>query len=387
MRDVVHKIGKAISTSAYLPDIEQMCEDGGFGRTFEFDHVTRVAGRSDLVRSDHIRPTYYHRYDMSFQTGPVIPAVINVSPKKTCKRFGFAPVDYRVWEGTTKGGRVGVSLNTACDAAFISNGTFRPIVGSSLINQAKANAFSNARDDVADLGETLTDVARTNKLLVARVANLGEALLAAKRRNWQAMRRHLGLSRTTLNDLPNRFLEYQFGWKPLVSDIISLVDDQAKAFKREGIITARGYAGDSVTSYGGYTTERGVEVGLIYKIDDATALGLSTYGLSNPLLTGWQAFRYTFLIDWILPVNDWLQALGGIKGTEFVSAYQTSFVKGSGNIRVNEFGGVTGDCSGKSFAMRRVKLNANTARPGVSLSPKFNIDRAASALALLAQRR
>ena len=64
-----------------------------------------------------------------------------------------------------------------------------------------------------------------------RLAQLANAMLALKRGRWKQFKRHLGLDKSLkkpgahkFQDIPGLWLEYSFGWSPLVSDCYNILN-------------------------------------------------------------------------------------------------------------------------------------------------------------------
>lgn len=52
-----------------------------------------------------------------------------------------------------------------------------------------------------------------------------------------------------------------------------------------------------------------------YLVKDATLKSLAQCGISNPLLLGWELIPYSFVVDWLFPVGEYLSALDALNGT------------------------------------------------------------------------
>ena len=46
---------------------------------------------------------------------------------------------------------------------------------------------------------------------------------------------------------------------------------------------------------------------------------ISYYGLDNPTLAVWEAMPYSFVVDWFLPVGDYLSSLSAFNGIEVIN--------------------------------------------------------------------
>jgi len=115
------------------------------------------------------------------------------------------------------------------------------------------------------------------------------------------------------------WLEYQFGWLPLLSDIYSAVD-LYKNRLHEGMRVGRSY-----TTNGGFSVrsndstfkraERIRKYGPVAKaairtrVTNPNLRTLSEMGLLNPLSFAWDMLPYSFVVDWVLPISSILKSL------------------------------------------------------------------------------
>lgn len=52
-------------------------------------------------------------------------------------------------------------------------------------------------------------------------------------------------------------------------------------------------------------------------VTGAAIQAASQYGLNNPSLIAWELVPYSFVVDWFLPVGDYLERLGAFSGLKF----------------------------------------------------------------------
>ncbi|UJQ85226.1 MAG: maturation protein [Perrunavirus faecadaptatum] len=68
---------------------------------------------------------------------------------------------------------------------------------------------------------------------------------------------------------------------------------------------------------------RGVRTKVYYVIDLPGLREANRLGLINPLTLGWELVPYSFVIDWLLPVGNMLEAITATQGTQFISGTRT----------------------------------------------------------------
>lgn len=135
----------------------------------------------------------------------------------------------------------------------------------------------------------------------------------------------------------NSWLEFTYGWKPLMSDIFDSMTALSDVLHQVGYATQYGKA--RVWSeqekvfveriYGeSWIQERRVklfalcEVGVTYQLNDISKL--NAFGLTNPLLIAWELVPFSFVVDWFLPIGQALEQLNATHGLVFQKGYQTT---------------------------------------------------------------
>lgn len=181
-------------------------------------------------------------------------------------------------------------------------------------------------------GEIASDYKQTLSMLrkpFSGAADLTRKILSAKRRRLKL--------KSNLNDFTaftGAWLEYRYGWKPLILDCesaIKSVGDYAntKINRRLVARSSHGYSGQfsqdfvkvglgrwTMLSSSGVTIGSGKAVshaGVIYEqksvrnVPDAIVTNLGLQAKDVPA-TIWEVIPYSFVVDWFVGVGDWLQA-------------------------------------------------------------------------------
>lgn len=142
-------------------------------------------------------------------------------------------------------------------------------------------------------------------------------------------------------DIANQWLAMQYGWKPLFSDIYDLVNGFHKREKSipktfRASATARS-TGKSATAWAdafkvlggneGFATTTSVVKYMIRAFPDAALAEPAALGFTNPLVCLWEVTPWSFVVDWFLPVGNYLEQLTATHGWIFYDGCQTTLTK------------------------------------------------------------
>ena len=145
---------------------------------------------------------------------------------------------------------------------------------------------------------------------------------------------------------PNAWLELQYGWKPLISDLAGACQALSEAYAggfNPYLARVKGMAASTDakvwrknsglnSNIGFQVTDRWksfCKVSLYYKLRNPTLAAFSSLGLTNPFELAWEKMKYSFVIDWVLPVGNWLSTLDADFGWDFHSGTLTKMTSGS----------------------------------------------------------
>lgn len=236
----------------------------------------------------------------------------------------------------------GVTLNKLYDTVAIP---------SWMENEAVTKALNDIADQKANIGENLGTFRQTTQMIKNPASMLVKSLTSA----WKdkSLRPYLRkslrqLGKTDISEeIAGRYLEYVYGWLPLMNDIHGIMELMKDSSKRPLLLTGRGKSSFSGvtgkakwrdTSHsadvwlGPLQEKAKVRVQVSGRIDpNANALRqLNQLGLLNPASLAWDLTPWSFVVDWFVPIGPVLSALSAPAGLIFVAGSCSSKIQVSG---------------------------------------------------------
>lgn len=232
---------------------------------------------------------------------------------------------------------------------FWSNGFVTPkgIISVNRRARLTTECLLKIKNQKLDLSADLATAVQTFDMFARSAGTFLSAIRHAKRRDWKSLWRDLGLS----SDIKKRgsvsatYLEYIYGWKPLMQDIYGaweLLNEQLPKAKlvhavRKLSKTSFDTYEDQVTGYNRHWTIQTYASGydklsLTGRISDEYARECARAGLINPLTVAWEVVPYSFLIDWGMPIGNCLEAMDATRGLTFVGGYFSTRQDGTWSV-------------------------------------------------------
>jgi hypothetical protein len=223
-------------------------------------------------------------------------------------------------------------------------------------SNAKAieNFYSNAKSFESQLAVTAAEFPKTVTLIKDSATRLFNVYKKLKRFDVYGAVKALGLDVRSSRELElirklnkssrnfsrktgrNKFaesawLELQYGWKPLLSEVSNAMSDFEKAAEVSSVwLTVRSASSRSGTHDSanfGYEPSKGITDGSSYKIttgyvayfevNSGVLHNVTSLGLLNIASVGWELVPFSFVVDWFVPIGDWLNSLDALSGVTF----------------------------------------------------------------------
>lgn len=227
-----------------------------------------------------------------------------------------------------------------------------PMAPSGQQNEAITKALLDIADTKANVGENLATLRQTIGLMSGPLGNLVKSL-----RSFHKDRALRPFARIPPRDLirlgapkniASKYLEYAYGWKPLMQDIFGLSELAKESGKKPLLIRGRGksvrepnvswryvnVSNEAESIMDSSNCRDRVNCTLWGRVDPeyAGTRALNRMGLLNPASLAWELVPWSFVIDWVLPIGPVLQALTAPAGLKFVDGSISRKVSVKANI-------------------------------------------------------
>jgi hypothetical protein len=306
------------------------------------------------------------------------------------------------WTGVVGGGSG--PLNSLSHFDETQPNTWAALHDASLNDRSLVAAKLKIKQKKVDLGVAFAERNRTAMLLGDTAKRIGTAFKLLKRGDARAAMRVLRVSnadkRLRGNSIPQKWLELQYGWKPLLSDVFGAVEALSKLPPSDWRVTATAQKNSNrsvertYTGVGGSRCAVTIEDGAFTRIDalphNDLTMSLSSLGITNPLLIAWELTPASFIVDWALPVGAWLDSLDALAGYSDITSSTSAFVRAQWVDRGLSNSSSTRTWSSDWVGTQRVIELKRSTQTGVPFGlPRFKDPRSlghmANGLALLTQ--
>lgn len=244
-------------------------------------------------------------------------------------------------------GAVAGAIGSVWTVDFVTNFAAIPSVVitnelTSLQNTALIQARNNLKQMKVDLGTAFGERNQTAHLIGDTASRLARSVRNLRRGRVRDAMRDLGLSSKRGaprgSNWTNNWLQLQYGWKPLLSDIYGACDALSKRDRDDWGVTAKGQARTTLSgSFANladgtahFRSASKYELGVYTRVDAwlGALNALSSLGVTNPLNVAWELVPYSFVVDWFLPVGNWIQSIDATLGVEIRGVSTTRFRRG-----------------------------------------------------------
>lgn len=207
--------------------------------------------------------------------------------------------------------------------------------------------FVDKMHDTAELGITLATAGQALDMITSRAVQLrrayselrrGRLVNFFKRLGIKPLPKHKNTLRTRPRDASAVWLEYWFGWSPLVADIHAAVDALQSDFPDDFVFSSAKQKGQ-LRQRRKYWYERDINYDWVCSVriqanvivSNPNLYRANQLGLVNPAVVVWDVIPFSFVVDWFIPVGNFLRSFSEFVGLriENASYYQKTFFAGS----------------------------------------------------------
>lgn len=274
-----------------------------------------------------------------------------------------------------------------------------------LYNHTYAAFMAVIRAEKAEMGSTFGEWRQASSMITQRANQLISGFRAAKRLDFAGVKRawgrHAGINKRA-KAAGSNVLEYSFGWAPLINDIQQAVAVLSKGVpppyvKKGGKVALYGSTGwlnlGSVYKKTNLRTTYMWELRAVIRVTNPNLSLAQSLGLVNLGTVLWEVTPWSFVVDYIFNVNDFIASWTDTVGLSVENPNKT--LVASMEVNVSAKFSVSPPALPPSWAPpswhgRRFQLTRSTGLPGPTLDLRLpwrlSVQRAATSIALLLQQ-
>lgn len=272
-------------------------------------------------------------------------------------------------------------------------------------NLAYADFIEQLKPAQAEMLTLYQERRKTWEMISSRAFNLAVGIIAAKNGNVYALKqawgRHAGI-RSNLRKAGSHVLEYSFGWAPLMSDLSSGIEVVANGVP-PARITGRSkypvrnsrwlYAPRYYLGGTRWNDEWSARMGATIGINNPNLALANQLGLLNPVATLWELVPWSFVVDYVVNVGDFISSFTDLAGFDLSDGYTTTSHRqtvSKTTVYVYDDPKYQGFSTLYGFTGEalRIKRETSITKPALATRPRVGmpIQRAATSIALLLQQ-
>lgn len=280
-----------------------------------------------------------------------------------------------------------------------------------MIDDALTDARLDMKSADVNLAVAFAERNQTARLVGDTALKLTRSVRSLRRGDFQRAAKHLGIvnpRKPRGSSVTSKWLELQYGWKPLLSDVYGATEALSKRGRHDWIVTAKAARKERInvskrTENAYYIREdrangwKGVYVRVDAIPKNDLLKSFTSLGVTNPLLVAWELVPFSFVVDWFLPIGNYIDTLDAMLGygeswcsiSEFCTVDAVSqLVSGTVEGTLNRHYDITASATASKLEYRRLERSASNTVP-LPVMPHFknpaSLGHMANGLSLLAQ--
>lgn len=264
----------------------------------------------------------------------------NPGDKHKPTAFAYTATKYTNYQGNRKVTRVSDNkFHTQIDGCVLGSSVLTRVTVPDMLNYHYNKALAKLNDKVRGQLDLAVSVAEYHQLtqMVKGVGKI-DTYLGNTLRGIDKVSMRSGKYRTLkglVKDAGNNWLQWQYGIKPLLSDIYGAADEYFRhQIPNILTVTAKSYESIGVQRLSKLDPSEPVETidvngvqGVMFhlKFKDKGGFDAARWATLNPVSLAWELMPYSFVVDWVYNVGDFLRSYETslLYGSSFVSGYYT----------------------------------------------------------------
>lgn len=358
-------------------------------------------------------PMQHHKFNLNFASMVVTDAAY--SPPSAVGIVGtYTGQLFSIWDSPT-----GARQYTDGRAFYLRGHEMVTNNGDLVLHKAAVQARTNVNPTLVQSLVTLAELDKTVDLIAKTAKTIAKTVRQIRRgRNLDEIYfivNGIGKGRASrVDQLPviagSRWLEARYGWMPLLYDLQGFLKAARNVREKNPRYTARGWGSKEVNDIYSLDLSVGASGTIHFAVDTTEIVSARAYvlyeadlkyqpvrdfGFTELPLAAWELVPFSFIVDWFVPIGQWLEAITpkvGIRilaeGTTLTTErYVNRIVSGHSDPTVGEvkarYTGHVGSVDSYSYysKVRTPGLARPLLRPYIDV--KLNVKRATDAIALL----
>jgi len=252
-----------------------------------------------------------------------------------------------------------------------------------LIAPARSQLLAKIKGQNVNLAVAMVEMRQSSELFFSLAKDLTRA--------WKNLRR-LKFSRNWSDKtFARKWIEYQFGIAPIISDLEGLCETMGQKLGEGQYISANTRVQDEVyrtstrnDGYGGtdflaQRTRISLRLKALYMIRDPKAIYAKQTGFTNALALGWELIPFSFVVDYLVPVGSYISNLDALVGTSDLGFIQTVSIDTACQATARD--GTTATLN--TLSVSRSTVSRTLSNPVPTYSPSSSLKKVVNGLALL----
>lgn len=280
--------------------------DGQFVTGYVLKRPGRTITRVHKSRDSNGRPTYRLSYVV------IPPKTFRKSMRIDCVWHNYTMSTTLLRQSQSGGSYPSVTTSVGFPQTLKANTGVQ--VQQRLVESVRGHSFN--------LGVAAAEAPKTVEMIASTASRIARSVRSLKHGDLASAARHLGASPrgshgagktikpVTSRDVADRWLELQYGWKPLLGDIHSGAQAMAYHLNKPRVARIRVRGRDHLEQTDNYTftkvycdilTTRIITCDLKEQLSTPRSLGLL-----DPTSVAWELLPFSFVADWFIPIGTYL---------------------------------------------------------------------------------